>query len=260
MFGWFKKNKTIEFYTPIKEITETEFLAPSTSKNDLIALMKRVKVQKSINSVKEVSIKNCPGIIEYMRNGFVVKAWQDIYIETDLTGDNFSWQSPVPRQFILRKDSIADVIDSEKEMGHFDRQIFFDYFPRPNTLKNVLKINTPWFIKLPPGYGALILPVWYDNETRFSVIPGILQTDYLEKLNVQIYWHSLGRGDTIKSGTPLAKIYPIKLDDKWDLVVREMNDKDYDKLNLFRTLYLTSFSDAWKTFTHRMDHLFKKLR
>lgn len=252
MFDWFKKKNKVEFYTFMPELLQSDALLPGPAKEDLISIMKKSKnfqVQKS--AVREVNIKYCPGIIQYMKNGYVVRAWQDILIEADKEGDNFFWECPSSRKRSMNFDLPKDVNDGEKDIGAFERTVFYDFFPRKNTLKNVLKINTPWYVKLPPGYAALIVPVWYDNEERFSTIPGILETDYLEKLNIQIYWHVLGTREIIEAGTPLAKIIPIKLED-WSHEVRAINRKDVEKLSTFQVLYTSTFNNKWVNYKNKL--------
>jgi len=287
MFRFPRKNNKIEFYTAFNTLLEIEDVLPSTGASILKNVMKKVKVsidnkniikkfKASINkptndkSVRSTGgdIRQCPGIIQYMQRGYIIKAWQDIHIQTDEFGDDFTWETATSRHEILtnhqyEKNSNIDpkVISEqvEAELQSFPQNQFFDFFPRKNTLKEVLKINTPWFVKLPKGYGALVLPIFYDNEERFTTIPGILLTDYLEKLNVQLYWHNLGpeNNSVIKAGTPLAKIIPIKLED-WDLEVRKMNLNDNKKLNVFRLAHDMNFTRTWKACTNYMDSFINK--
>lgn len=253
MFNFFKKKKKIEFYTSMPELLEASSVLPGPAREDLISIMKKSKnYSVKTSSLKEVNIKNCPGIIQYMKNGYVVRAWQDILIESTSDGESFFYETPTSRKVSRISDLPRDILEGEPEIANFEEEVFFDYFPRKNTLKQVLKINTPWYVKLPPGYGALVLPVWYDNEERFSTIPGILETDYLEKLNIQVYWHALGTQEIIKAGTPLAKIIPIKLD-SWDLEVRAMNKYDYKKLSVFGTIYRSSFFDKWNNYKAKIN-------
>jgi hypothetical protein len=278
MFRFPRKNNKIEFYTAFNTLLEIEDVLPSTGASILKTVMKKVKVavdsrptndkSTSARRAKGGDIRQCPGIVQYMKRGYIIKAWHDIHIKTDESGDSFTWESSTSRYEILTNHQYeknsnvdSDVISAqvEKEASSFSQNIFFDFFPRKNTLKQVIKINTPWFVKLPKGYGALILPIFYDNEERFTTIPGIIPTDYLEKLNVQLYWHNLGseNSSVIKAGTPLAKIIPIKLED-WDLEVREINLNDTKKLNVFRLAHDMTFARTWNACTNYMDGFLNK--
>jgi hypothetical protein len=221
MFNWFKKKKLIEFYTNVPFAMER--FAPDNGKKDLAEILKKVKPFKKEH--REVNIRKCPGIIDYCKTGYIIRAWQDILVDAYEDGEYFEWKTPLNAGHFLSKNSSGGL--SYKDIIHFEREVFFDYFPRPNTLKMVLKINTPWFVKVPKGYKVLFLPVWYDNETRFSVIPGVLDPTMNSEINVQMYWHALGRQEIIKAGTPLVKVIPIK-DETFDFVAREITpEEDY---------------------------------
>ena len=275
MFRFPRKNNKIEFYTAFNTLLEIEAVCPSTGTDMLKNIMKKVKSSVDSRPTNNKSmrytggdIRQCPGIVQYMQHGYIIKSWHDIHIKTDESGDSFTWEASTSRHEILTNHQYeknsnvhSDVIGAtvEKEVSHFPQNNFFDFFPRKNTLKCVIKINTPWFAKLPKGYGALILPLFYDNEERFTTIPGIIPTDYLEKINVQLYWHNLGPENStiIKAGTPLAKIIPIKLED-WDLEVRKMNLSDTQKLNVFRLSRGITFTRTWKACTNYMDGFINK--
>ena len=42
------------------------------------------------------------------------------------------------------------------------------------------KILNPWVIETPPGYSCLFLPPLNNADNRFSIIPGIVDTDTFE--------------------------------------------------------------------------------
>lgn len=218
MFNWFKKNPKIEFYSIVPAAIKD--YSPDNGKKDLVEIFKK------ISFTKDRSIKKCPGIIEYCKTGYIIKAWQDIKIITDINGDNYQWKTPLTSNDLLSNK--IKPLPFMQEVTGFEPDFFYQYFPKPNTLKCVLKLNTPWFIKLPKGYSALFLPTWYDNENRFSVIPGILDPELNGRINVQIYWHALGKEEIIKAGTPLVKIIPFK-NETWDMHAREINNDEVMK-------------------------------
>lgn len=199
-FNWLKKSKKVEFYT--NNPMALEFYPPLPSGKDMINRLKGIKVTTGLN------IKKCPGIIDYGREGFVISAWQDISIQADDKGEAIIWNMPLDVNDYTIKDSFNGM--RLGEIVFFQKEVFYDHFPRSNTMKGVLKINTPWMIKVPDGYRAMLLPVWYDNEERFSVIPGILDNPISNVIAVQMYWHALGREEIIKAGTPLVKVVLIQ--------------------------------------------------
>lgn len=196
---WFRR-QNVEFYT--NNPMALEFYPPQPSGKNLVRAFKNIKITSRLN------IKKCPGIIDYGREGYVISSWQDIIIRADESGDAILWNMALDVNDYVVKDSFNGM--RLNEIVFFERNIFYDHFPRQNTMKGVLKINTPWMIKVPDGYRAMLLPVWYDNEERFSVIPGILDNPVSNVVAVQMYWHALGREEIIKAGTPLVKIVMIE--------------------------------------------------
>jgi hypothetical protein len=238
----------VEFYTMIPPLTED--LEPRSGRADMISTLKRVKVP----NFKETSIKNCPGIIQYGMQGFVLRAWQDILVEATADGVAARWETPLLMEHVVDPRVTQPSLRAAEEVVFMKQNAFYDHFPRDNTLKMVMKINTPWFVKLPRGYSALILPVWYDNEQRFETIPGILDTDYFEKINVQLYWRALGRTEIIQAGTPLCKILPIQLED-WDSEIRCINATDLRKYDLYSVHHNNKFAKPWAFFRNFMDKI-----
>jgi hypothetical protein len=46
------------------------------------------------------SISNCPGINSLQSQGYVVRAWQDIYINAGSPHDKIQWRTPIDQQKI----------------------------------------------------------------------------------------------------------------------------------------------------------------
>ena len=251
MFNFFKKKKTVEFYTPVETLLIDETILPYPTKKDMGKILKEVKPSSFENGN---SIKNCPGIIKYLKTGFIIPAWQDIVIKTNGDGNTFEWEN---NNCGLNNEIIDSFRGFTTTVNWQPEKQFFKYFPRDNTLKTIIKFDSPWFIKLPPGYSALFLPVFYDNEERFSVIPGILETDYYGIINIQVYWHKLNSTEVIKAGTPLIKIIPFKNYD-WDYNVRLGTKKEgleYKRVSYFNH-YM--FAGSMKKFQNMIDNFKKK--
>lgn len=215
MFSFFKKPK-FEFYT--NNPAALKYYPVQSTTHELPKMLKKVKKIET-----ETSIRKCPGIVDYNKMGYVVYTWQDIEIETENNGEVFQWKTPLNINDFEVKTEINGPPLSE--VMYMRPELFYDYFPRPNTLKCVLKINTPWSVKMPKGYSLIYAPLWYDNETRFSVIPGIFNSPEHNYLNIQIYWHVLGGKETIKAGTPLVRLIPIR-NEQFDFVSRMSTNQE----------------------------------
>ena len=94
------------------------------------------------------------------------------------------------------------------------------------------KVLNPWVIETPPGYSCLFLPPLNNADDRFSIIPGIVDTDTFEN---EINFPFIVNGDkypilesTIKVGTPYVQVIPFKRDN-WKMKVEKIDDKLYVK-------------------------------
>jgi hypothetical protein len=118
------------------------------------------------------------------------------------------------------------------------------------------KILNPWIIKTPPGYSCLFLPPMNNTDDRFSIIPGIVDTDtFPSEINFPIVIN----GDkypvletTIKMGTPYVQIIPFKRE-KWKMKIEAGDNMDKHKgtflhslknLHIYKTLWWNKKS--WK--------------
>ena len=54
---------------------------------------------------------------------------------------------------------------------------------------NQIKIVNPWTIKTAPGWSTLLLPCWMEEPREWSLMPGVVNTDYYHTMNwvINIY-------------------------------------------------------------------------
>ena len=109
-----------------------------------------------------------------------------------------------------------------------------------------IKIINPWIIKTPPGYSCLFLPPMNNTDDRFSIIPGIVDTDtFPNEINFPIVIN----GDkyptldtTIKKGTPYVQVIPFKRD-SWKMSIVPATSK---KMNEGKLFYFMKFLHIYK--------------
>jgi hypothetical protein len=139
------------------------------------------------------TVRNCPSFPEYITQGFVVPLWCDLHV--NIQHDKFEWKTP-ERMFSFS--------------SHADVQ-FRDWAPKhvKDNSSMVLKPNCPWRIKTPPGWSVWQLPMFYDFNPLFEVMPGIIWSDIHHEINQQMLMKRYGEF-TLKRGTPLAAYVPYK--------------------------------------------------
>jgi hypothetical protein len=98
------------------------------------------------------------------------------------------------------------------------------------------KILNPWKIKTPKGYSCLFVPPLNNSDDRFSIIPGIVDTDTFP---MEINFPMTINGDkypvlttVIKKGTPYVQIIPFKRD-KWKMKTTSRLQKEIINTKMF---------------------------
>ena len=105
----------------------------------------------------------------------------------------------------------------------------------------MIKILNTWKIKTPKGYSCLFVPPLNNSDDRFSIIPGIVDTDtFPNEINFPI----IINGDkypildtTIKKGTPYVQVIPFKRD-CWKMKFKPRKQKEIQNTNIFYGLKL----------------------
>lgn len=171
----------------------------------------------------------CSGIMTFINKGWVLPAWHDFVITTN--GDGHSIKTELPSSAPKNAMGVATV-------GGFHPSYFGDLPSAPlpaRTLKTILKIHTPWSFNITPGWGLIMLPLEYIKEHRFTSTTGILNPSISNGLNAVLYWHVLNGSTLIKAGTPLCRLLPIPIDDRWTHTVREETNEEakYHKARRF---------------------------
>lgn len=145
----------------------------------------------------EPTIKMCPSFPDYFSQGVIIPIWKDFTLQK--LGDNFTT--------IEHHRSIY----SDWEIH--PRSQFLDHFRagvggRPVT--HTIKAVCPWEIITPPGYSVMQLPVFYEFNQDFTVMPGIVDTDIHHEIHQQIMLHTDSDQLEFTKGTPLVAYIPFK--------------------------------------------------
>jgi hypothetical protein len=215
--------KIITFKASKKYIENNKDILPIPSKNNIPNWFKKIN-----HTMKDKTIKGCMPFLDSLTAGYILKMPVDYFIEHNIeidgepkTGHNISQEyNPVIAQEMnlnYEKQSSFHKIDQLKGSPLIEK----------NMNLPVHKIHNPWVIKTPPGYSTLFLPPMNNHDDRFSIIPGIVDTDTFE---LEVNFPFIVNGDKypylktlIKRGTPIVQVIPFKRDG-W-----KMNIENYSK-------------------------------
>lgn len=150
------------------------------------------------------TIRACPGVIDVMRSGYLLRAWTDIEITTpepargDGTDKHTSRTAMSPGEIGGKMGAFGPGLNQMLPLW-------------PGEYDFALKLDSPWVCKTPPGWSLLYLPVPYADKTPFRILPGITDNDNFHVVNVLAMWDHYGHY-IIEAGTPICWLLPVRRD------------------------------------------------
>lgn len=159
------------------------------------------------------TIKSCPGVIEYVSEGYVIPAWTDIELTRDISEDgneNSGWSAAW----------------EDQKVTYFGAEMMADAPSEPLS-PYVVKLVAPWQIVTEPGYVTMYLPLHYEYEKRFTVLPGLMDTNLMHQTNILLHINGPGRM-VIQAGEPLCQLVVFK-QQEFDVQYLQ-NSETYDRL------------------------------
>jgi hypothetical protein len=203
--------------------------------------------KKLEHTILNKTIKGCMPFLDTLTAGYILKMPQDFYLRHNIDNknkkgenfkDSFQTYGLCEQQQILHTKYIN--LNSGIDI-HSIEQLEGSPFINKNKNLPLYKILNPWKIKTPKGYSCLFVPPLNNSDDRFSIIPGIVDTDtFPNEINFPIVIN----GDkypvletTIKKGTPYVQIIPFKRD-SWKMTVKPRKQKEILNSRLFYGLNL----------------------
>ena len=226
---WNRKNK-IEFFNSDPNITENFPIIESKDIKSNWVKSVRADFQKY---AREIDLPNfehlsrCPGIFDLFKYGYIITLQKDLIIKPDMKG-GFEWI--VPRK----------VEDGGLVVHHQSTALIAN---PPWAADFIVKIDTGWHVIAPKGIKFLMLPIAYPDTFDFTAAIGILDPSMATQVNFQMFWNGTDKETIIRAGTPLGHLIPLS-EKKYQMVQRNMNQRDYDWLEKFYSLGSSTF---WPT-------------
>ena len=178
------------------------------------------------------TVKRCPAIVDLITQGFIIPMWADFLVQRDM--ETLEWDNKGMAQYGID--------------FHSTQQIY-NWPLKKTDFKEGVKFNNPWRIYTPPGYSVLFMQPVYQFEKRFTVLPGIVETDHYHHINFPTIWHST-KDVVIDRGTPFIQVIPFKRED-WDFKVDQMTQKDIDLDRVEKSELNSKFKNSYRAITQR---------
>lgn len=148
------------------------------------------------------SVRRCAGVMDYLSIGVTVPAWTNIYFEPSPDSPN-RWNLMMENipfsQFQFTNEPFPYEATGKCPMSEI-RSIEDGFYP---------KIVNPWLFRTAPGWSTLVLPVMYEPNKNYHVIPAVVNTDFYHNLNCVINI-TAESSFKIEYGTPLMHLIPFK--------------------------------------------------
>jgi len=216
----------IEFIAP-KDYVDKKQDFPTPIKINIPDWFKKLN-----HSTDKRTIKGCIPFLETLTFGYSLYVPVDLKIQHNVTikeEDGKERQDSLfgcPLSKSVYNHGININYNGPDQSTHGIQQLKGSPFVDKNKNLPFYKILNPWIIKTPPGYSCLFVPPLNNADDRFSIIPGIVDTDsFKQEINFPIVIN----GDKyqvldtiIKKGTPYVQIIPFKRDN-WKMKISESN-------------------------------------
>jgi len=234
----FKKKDVdvITFFSMVDGLADHDECTPKPSNKYIPQWWKETPLLQSAHTLEVTNagnIKNCPSFPDYFSQGYILPMWADSIIKYDKTDDIWKWRTSSP-DFTWDCHGNDQFINSKTPLIYGTEGSF------------VFKALSPWKIQTPPGYSVMQLPLFYEFNPDFTVLPGIIDSDREHDLNLQVLYHTNQDEIFIKRGTPMAQYIPFKRTDRLPMVFRDATKEDkkmYKKSNnIFHTKFMGSKS------------------
>lgn len=221
MFDFFRRKTKMEFIQRIEGVEKLMPIIPASQyKHPWVGrLMEDFRNQRACPDYgmqRETHTAKCPGIFGVMQNGWILRTWQDITIETNGDGVTCNWTSSMDQRSLCGVDAIG--FHPAEQLTNFLEN--WD-----GAVRNVVKFQTGWSCKVPKGYYLLEMPVAFSDDDRFEVLTGVHYIGGYTQLNPQTKWKVKSGKVLIKAGTPIAQ-YVLVRREQFDLSIRVVDSKE----------------------------------
>ena len=178
------------------------------------------------------TVKRCPAIIDQITEGFIIPMWADFLVQRDM--DNFEWDNKGIKKYGIEFHSPEQIAGWKMKKTDYSHAV---------------KFVNPWRIYTPPGYSVMFLAPTYQFERRFTVLPGIVETDNYHSIHFPTVWHTT-KDAIIERGTPFIQVIPFKRD-KWNLNVDQMTNDDMRAEGIEKNILNTKFKNSYRDLISR---------
>lgn len=163
---------------------------------------------KGLDAQKQ-SLKRCQGTQDYLNTGMTLRLPCDVRIRLNPFGNG--WEA--------RYDTQEQIPGMAVESFAYEQT-----GPVPATESrlikdaNWIKILNPWEIKTAPGWSSMILPVMWEQDPKWTLMPGVVHTDFYHHMNWVLNVLTDVNEFVIPMGTPIAHVITFPRNVKYEVL------------------------------------------
>lgn len=217
MFKHRNERPSIEFVSTVDGLSLIEDVLPKPANQFIPKWWKDLPNRHAVDD-GTVTAKHCPMFPDYFSTGYILPMWADTLLKYDEQSDHWQWQAGRGSPFRWDIHGKPQLIDHVTPHAQGERGKF------------IFKAINPWRIITPKGYSVYQLPMFWEFNEDFTVLPGIRHTDILHQSTVQILFHSQKNEIFIPKGTPLVQYLLFKREET-TLSIREATEADQRVFN-----------------------------
>lgn len=202
----------IQFVSRVPGLADIEWARPKPAKSFVPSWFKSMPASVQTYDGIINTARSCPALPDYFSQGYIMPMWMDSELTYDQETQNFTTSSSklFPEWTFHPHSQFLDHVDSSSFGIKTDI---------------VFKARCPWFAITEPGWSVLQLPIFYNFNKNWTVLPGVVDTDIHHELNQQVLFHSNNEKITINAGEAFVLYVPFKRQ-KTKYEVRDNTEKD----------------------------------
>ena len=184
-------------------------------------------------SREQGTVKRCPPFLDALTCGYLIPFPDQAEIRLR---EHHKWDKRGPGEIFLGT--------------HFVEQYAGTWFEK----FTVLKFDSPWVIRTPPGYSTLFVAPLNQPQYPFSALSGIVETDnYYNAVSFPLLLldDQIDKVHTLEKGLPLVQAIPFRRDD-WQLTLGTSDDELWTETrNELKSQQFNVYKNRWhvkKTF------------
>ena len=203
------------------------------------------------HTIDKGTVKGCMPFLDTLTYGYSLSLPQDVTLEHNVKReDNSEPVSGIGFPLIADSGKLGiNLNHTANKDWHPTDQLKGSPLVEKNKNLPFHKFMNPWTIITPPGYSCLFVSPLNNSDDRFTILPGIVDTD---KYPQEVNFPFVVNGDkypslktVIKKGTPYVQIIPFQRD-AWKMKIEKISGREsYFQKLFYRLRHISTYKEKF---------------